>query len=76
LNPRSLASRQPIIRPGERSSPTPEATSRRATEWAVLAPSVDIRPSDPPVRATVTWWLLGMRHGTHTLSLAGTGPRS
>src|SRR5712691_7686142 len=51
LYPRSSASRQRIIRPGERSSPTQEAISKRATEWAVLAQSVDIRLSGPPVRA-------------------------
>ena len=36
LNPKSPASRQRIIRPGERSSPTQEDISRQATEWAVL----------------------------------------
>ena len=41
LYPRSSVSRQPIIRPVERSSRTQDTTSRRAIEWAVLVWTVN-----------------------------------
>jgi len=79
LHPRSQASRRRIIRPGERSSPTPEAISRRATEGEVLARSLDIRLSGLPVRAgrpprggaRITKWItrtVSRRHGPAKLT--------